>query len=195
MKERKIKVSELKKVHIATEIPNKADNTFDSNDFDSIPVEVIQKIFVKKYHIHKNAILDLVVSRLAMGTALTNIESSIKDAMEEAILVDTDKTKDSLDVGFTLALLAHGYNEAFSFITDEEVRKEIILTLLTGKKTSGTRSKGPVGYTKNAEAIEKDIQSITDKVAGKLEKDSDPVYGNVVGSKVGVLGRRNPHDR
>jgi len=192
MKKKVIRRSELKRLDINTVVADKTDQVFDSDTFDDIPVDIIQKVFVNKYKIHKQAILDLVVSRLAMGTALSNVESSIKEAMEEAILVDTDKTKDSLDVGFTLALLAHGYNEAFSFITDEETRKEIVLTLLTGKRLTNARSKGPVGYIKGSEGIEKDLQEITNKVADKLEKDSDPMYGNVVGSKVGVLGRRNP---
>lgn len=194
MKKKTIRMSELnKKVNINTESKDKLDSVLDSKEFDSIPVELIQKIFIKKYGEHKTAILNLVLSRLAFGTAISNVEASIKDVMEEAIIIDTDKTRESLDVGFTLAMLAHGYYDAFSFLTDEEMRKEIVLTILTGKKLTNPKQKGPVGYVKGSEGVEKDLEEIHKQVAGKLEKDSDPMYGNLSGSKVGVLGRRK-HD-
>lgn len=191
MKKKTIRMSDLnKKVNINTEIPDKLDSVFDSKEFDSIPVELIQKIFIKKYGEHKAAILNLALSRLAFGTALSNVEASIKDAMEEAIILDTDKTRESLDVGFTLAMITQGYSDAFSFITDEEVRKEIILTLITGKKLTNAKQKGPVGYIKGSEGVEKDLEEIKKHVSNKLEKDTDSMYGNVSGSKVGILGRR-----
>lgn len=179
-------------VSINTEtLADKADDAFDSKEFDSIPAERIQRVFVDKYRTHSKAILELVVSRMALSTALSNVEASIKEAMEDAIVVDTDVTRESLDSGYTLALLAHGYNEAFSFLTDEEMRKDIILTLLTGKRLKGGNSKkSPVGYVKGNE-LENEIDEIRNAVEGKLEKDNDPIYGNLANRKVGVIGRRN----
>lgn len=194
----KVRIIKDKRIPISIDDTSVNDTVFDSEKFDTIPKELVLKVFEKKYKIHKNKLLEIVLSRMALSTAMSNIDEAIREHINNSLIVNTDKTVEAIDNGFTMALVGYAYSDAFSFIEDEEIRNDILTTMLIGQK--GLKSKSPVGFqespavgaspsvTPNKKSIERDLKNIEAKV-DKLSREDNSIYGKP--TNVGMLGRNN----
>ena len=172
MKRRIITASETVTIKTAVE----EGEVYDRSIIETIAESDIFNKYKEHLEKHKNAILDMAVSRLALDSAMNLIENSIGTLTNgKAIEINTEEISEKIDTIFERGILLHAYNAALqSAVDDTETRKELMLKYVADGKLNAP-APNPNAIMPLArlskEAIEKDIDIIRDSLGTSRKKD------------------------
>lgn len=155
---------------------------WDSIKFDGVTETELLAKFKLHYKKHFEFLLGLALSRMAMDTAMINVDAAIKEHANEAIAIRDDDSVKYIDTVFEAGIKTYAGHEAFSFL-DEDTRKEVLSVLLStskGKPLSSKKSNEPAGYLLgNAyNNITQSIQKIEQYLGNRLGEENTNPYGH-----------------
>jgi hypothetical protein len=162
---------------------------FDKAKIEEIDKSIIHSKYAAIFGEHKDKILDLVISRLALDSVLTSVQSKLGELSNgNPIEIVNKETNDKLDGIFDEALLVYAFDAALSkVLMNEDARKEFLLRytekrpgLIGTVKPGG----GPLGSitSKNPEHIKSTIDTVEKLLKEAVgERDNAPSpYGHGV---------------
>jgi hypothetical protein len=171
-------------VKIKTEV--KQVETWDTIEFDNISIEEVIKQFKVFYPGHVENITALAMSRIALGTALTNVGKYVSEYTNESIDLDEEgDVTNAFDEIFTSALMLYVTEHAISLAVSEDSKDHImkhiepqIKKLSSAIRKSGSDGGGHLGtLSRGSEQHEKNVNKIAKKT-GLDKNDGTGPYGN-----------------
>lgn len=153
------------------------DKTFDIAKLHQINPELIKQLYINTYKKHLETVTALVVSRIALNSAMSDAERHITQATSNGntppVQINTEENVTMMDIIFAKALREYAINASAEIaIENPEIRKEYInnynskAPILT-KSASATT----VGIRKSQSDIEEEHKSGIDHVSNILDRN------------------------
>lgn len=181
-------------VSIVTETPKLPE--WDSDKFQDMPKEKLIEVYNKHYQKHTDKLLELVASRMAIGTAITGINKYIKNHGNESVVLDEDNELTAeIDNIFEKAIVMYVTEHALNLSVTEEFMREIqkqlpenIRGLLPKRNPEDGSLLGVLATHSKGKQHEDNISRIARKTNIELDKPENP-YGEHNGEPQGKDGK------
>ena len=162
---------------------------WDSISFDTVSKEKIVTSFNRHYSDHVEALLDITMSRLALGTALTNVNNAVSDETSNSIDLDEDgNITNAMDNIYTRALLLYVTEHSLKIAVSEDLKLELLKSLDSKfasilRKSSTKEESYPIAVSathgKDSKTpVERNITRLSKKMGINEDEEVNP-YGIV----------------
>jgi len=194
---REIKAEKKPKITISTKEPEDIGDVFDISKIQQIDKKTMSKLYSKFFEQHKEKLLNLALSRIALDSAMISIESSFDEHMSGSpITLRDEEITSKIDTAFSKSVIMYALDCAMSeFILDPAIRQEYTNNFLNQTKTPLVREpngeRSPLGIVTSrggsSDSIHNIVENLQHIIADRtgLVDNSPSPYGNVKKPKTG----------
>lgn len=186
----------VKNTSISIVKPQEVANVFDIAEFQKGDAELIKQLFKESYEKHSAVLTALVVSRIALNSALHDTDRNVAEVATQSntspVQINNEDTIEKFDAIFSKALHEYAINASAEIaVPDLELRKEYINNFNSKPAGGGGKplSTSEIGVRLSRENMDKpDTNPVADYIS-KLEKQRENLE-SPDGSPYGLTERK-----
>lgn len=168
------------RVSISTYRENTTKQIFDTANFQKVDPKAIEDTYVDLYKKHIKTLTTLIVSRIALTAAMTDVERHLAEVMTNGsstapVQLATPENTDMFDAVYTKALREYAINASAEIaVSDEALRKDYINNFSIKSPAKVAAPGNPIGIRKTAADIERETNSAVNRLADAVNKHVAP---------------------
>ena len=167
---KKIEIKEKPKARVVKETPP-IEEAFDVSKLELIEEKEIIDKYKEFYEQHKQHVMNIAISRVALDSVLRNVEASLTQHMGSPIQLHDEEATSKLDDAFTKSLVVYALDHVLSeFITDQEHRNEYIQQFTAQRPvvSKAPNKQAPIGVSTS----NNDLNSAVSKIEQIIKQQS-----------------------